>query len=118
MLECEQLREGLAQARREIARRPRPRRDVGGGGGGRRDAASAVLVRPLPADEAESDDRRLAVTMTGREFFSLQRLAAHYGLPRRAVLERLVWWADHSVVQSFGEDDAAFNRYLHRGNGK
>ncbi|MFC0696213.1 hypothetical protein [Paraburkholderia humisilvae] len=108
VLECEQLREELAQARREIARRPR--RDVGG----RRDAASAVLVRPLPADEAESDDRRLAVTMTGREFFSLQRLAAHYGLPRRAVLERLVWWADHSVVQSFGEDDAAFNRYLHR----
>jgi len=42
--------------------------------------------------------------MNGREFFSLQRLAAHYGLSRRAVLERLIWWADRSVVQSLGED--------------
>jgi hypothetical protein len=48
----------------------------------------------------------------GREFFSLARLAAHHDLSKRAVLERLLWWADHSVVQSFGEDDAAFNRYI------
>ncbi|CAB3774672.1 hypothetical protein [Paraburkholderia humisilvae] len=74
--------------------------------------ASAVLVQPLPADDAQSDDRRLVVTMTGREFFSLRRLAAHYGLPGRAVLERLDRWEDHSVVQSLGEDDTAVNRYL------
>ncbi|CAN7793306.1 hypothetical protein LJR267_009385 [Paraburkholderia hospita] len=72
------------------------------------------MVQPVPADEAESDDKRLVVTMNGREFFSLQRLEAHYGLPKRAVLERLIWWADRSVVQLFGDDDAAFNRYLNR----
>jgi hypothetical protein len=50
--------------------------------------------------------------MNGREAFSLARLEAHFGLARREVLERLIWWADRSVVQSLGDDDAAFNRYL------
>ena len=106
--ECERLREELAKTRRGIAK-PRGRMSSDG-----ELAASAVLVQPVPADEAESDDKRLVVTMNGREFFSLQRLEAHYGLPKRAVLERLIWWADRSVVQLFGDDDAAFNRYLNR----
>jgi hypothetical protein len=107
-LECERLREELAKARREIAK-PRGRMSSDG-----EPTASAVLAQPVPAHEAESDDKRLVVTMNGREFFSLQRLEAHYGLPKRAVLERLIWWVDHSVVQSFGDDDTAFNRYLQR----
>ncbi|CAB3808820.1 hypothetical protein LMG28614_06890 [Paraburkholderia ultramafica] len=105
--ECERLRKELAKAR-EIAK-PRVRMSSVG-----EPAASAVLVQQVPADEAESDDKRLLVTMNGREFFSLQRLEAHYGLPKRAVLERLIWWADRSVVQSFEHDDAAFHRYLNR----
>jgi hypothetical protein len=108
VLECERLRQELAQARREIVK---PRHHMSGGA---ESAASAVLVQSLPADEAESDAKRLATMMNGREFFSLQRLEAHYGLSRRAVLERLIWWADRSVVQSLGEDDAAFNCYLNR----
>jgi hypothetical protein len=106
-LECERLREELAQARREIAK-PRHMPSEG------LPASSAVLARSLPADGAESDDKRLVTAMNGREFFSLERLAAHHGLSKRAVLERLIWWADQSVVQSIGEDDAAFNRYLKR----
>ncbi|WP_158660635.1 hypothetical protein [Paraburkholderia hospita] len=96
----------LAQARHEIARsRDRMAAEP---------AVPTVLAKPVPADEAESDDKRLVVTMNGREFFSLQRLEAHYGVPKRAVLERLIWWADRGVVQSFGDDDAAFTRYLSR----
>jgi hypothetical protein len=107
-LERERLREELEKARREIAK-PRGRMSSEA-----KPAVSAVLVQPVPADEAESDDKRLVVTMNGREFFSLQRLEAHYGLPKRAVLERLIWWADRSVVQSFEDDDEAFTRYLNR----
>jgi len=110
--ECERLRGELAQAQREIAELRHRMPSEG------EPAASAVLVQSLPVDKAESDDKRLAMMMNGREFFSLQRLEAHYGLPKRAVLERLIWWADRSVVQSFGEDDAAFNRYNDRRNGK
>jgi hypothetical protein len=107
VLECERLREELAQARRAVAERPRRR-----AGEGVSHAASAVLAQPVPADTTELDERRLAVTVGGREFFSLERLAAHHGLSKRAVLERLLWWADNSVVRSFGEDEAAFNRYV------
>lgn len=108
--ECEQLREALAQAQRQLAVRARDRAPAGGGG----QEAGTVLARPLPADEAQSDDRRVAVSMKGREAFSLERLAAHFGLSRGAVLERLIWWADRSVVQALGDDDAEFNRYLNR----
>ncbi|NRO99274.1 hypothetical protein GWC77_25630 [Paraburkholderia sp. NMBU_R16] len=108
--ECEQLREALAQAQRALAAAERLRAREGRG----EPSAAAVLTRPVPPDEAQSDDRRVAVTMNGREVFSLARLEAHFGLARRAVLERLIWWADRSVVQSLGDDDAAFNRYLNR----
>jgi hypothetical protein len=109
VLECERLREELAQARRAVAVAERPRRRAGDGAS---HAASAVLAQPVPVDATVLDEKRLAVTVGGREFFSLERLAAHHGLSKRAVLERLLWWADNSVVRSFGEDEAAFNRYL------
>ncbi|WP_254367178.1 hypothetical protein [Paraburkholderia sp. NMBU_R16] len=100
----------MAQAQRALAAAERLRAREGRG----EPSAAAVLTRPVPPDEAQSDDRRVAVTMNGREVFSLARLEAHFGLARRAVLERLIWWADRSVVQSLGDDDAAFNRYLNR----
>jgi hypothetical protein len=108
VLECERLREELAQARRAVAKRRR--REAGEGV---LPAASAVLVQPVP-DTTERDEKRLVVTLGVREYFSLERLAVHYGLPKRAVIERLLWWADDSTVRSFGDDDAAFNRYLNR----
>ena len=108
VLECERLREELAQAHRTVAKHRR--REAGEGV---LHAASTVLVRPVP-DTTELDEKRLVVTLGAREYFSLERLAVHCGLPKRAVLERLLWWADDSIVRSFGEDDAAFNRYLNR----
>jgi hypothetical protein len=108
VLECERLREELAQARRAVAKH---RRHEAGDGVLR--AASAVLVQPVP-DTTELDEKRLVVTLGVREHFSLDRLAAHHGLTKRAVIERLLWWADDSVVRSLGDDDAAFNRYLNR----
>ncbi|WP_116150132.1 hypothetical protein [Paraburkholderia sp. BL27I4N3] len=111
-LECERLREELAQARRAVARHRR--REAGEGA---MHVASVVLGQPVP-DPTEPDGKRLVVTLGVREYFSLGRLAVHYGLPKRAVVERLLWWADHSAVQSFGDDDAAFNRYVDRVTGK
>ncbi|MPW23693.1 hypothetical protein GCT13_45105 [Paraburkholderia sp. CNPSo 3157] len=108
VLECERLREELAQACRAVAKHRR--REVGDGV---LRAASAVLVQPVP-DTTELDEKRLAVTLGVREYFSLDRLAVHHGLTKRAVIERLLWWADDSIVRSFGDDDAAFNRYLNR----
>jgi hypothetical protein len=108
VLECEQLREELAQARRAVAKRRR--HEVGEGV---LRAASAVLVQPVP-DTTELDEKRLVVTLGVREYFSLDRLAVHHGLTKRAVIERLLWWADDSVVRSLGDDEAAFNRYLNR----
>ncbi len=116
--ECDRLREALAQAQRALTEAPRAQparshvRPPGGQDPG--GVVTAVLARALPADEAQSDDKRLAVIINGREFFSLERLQAHFGLARREVLERLLWWADHSVEQALGDDDSAFNRYLHR----
>jgi hypothetical protein len=107
VLEHERLREALAQARRALAEASHhPARD------GAPHAALDALVHPVPADQGDLDDRQLALTVNSREFFSLERLAAHCGLSKRAVLERLLWWADRSVVLSFGEDDVAFNRYV------
>ena len=115
VLECARLREALAQAQHTLAEtaraQPRARAPGGQDPGG---VVTAVLARQLPADEAQSDDKRLAILINGREFFSLERLQAHFGLARREVLERLLWWADRGVEQSLGEDDAAFNRYLNR----
>jgi hypothetical protein len=108
VLECERLREELAQARRAVAKHRR--REVGEGV---LHAASMVLAQPVP-DTTELDEKRLVVTLGVREYFSLERLAVHFGLPKRAVIERLLWWADDSIVRSFGDDDAAFNRYLKR----
>jgi hypothetical protein len=46
---------------------------------------------------------------------SLERLVAQSGLPRRAVTERLIDWADDTLMRSFYDDKAAFNRYIDRG---
>ena len=108
VLECERLREELAQARRAVAKHRR--HEVGDGV---LRAASAVLEQPVP-DTTELDEKRLGGTLGMREYFSLDRLAVHHGLTKRAVIERLLWWADDSVVRSLGDDDAAFNRYLNR----
>jgi hypothetical protein len=108
--ECAQLRNELAQARHELeavsratpsARAPTD--------------AAAVLERLPRPDDAGSSERRLNLTMNGARVFALERLVAHSGLSRRAVIERLVDWADDTLSRSLYEDEAAFNRYIDRG---
>jgi hypothetical protein len=53
--------------------------------------------------------------MTGTQFFALERLVANFGLSRRAVIERLIDWADDTLSRSPYDDEAAFNRYIDRG---
>ena len=77
-------------------------------------AASGILAHRLPPDGLALDDRRLNLMVAGREFFSLERLAAHFRLSKREVIECLIWSADERVSQSFGNDDAAFNRYVEK----
>jgi hypothetical protein len=111
--ECELLRGELAQAQRALktpsraipsARAPS---DV-----------AAVLGRVPRPEDAESGERRLPLTMNGSRVFALERLVAHFGLSRRAVIERLIDWADDTFSKSLYDDEAAFNRYIDRSSNK
>ena len=111
--ECELLRGELAQAQRALktpsraipsARAPS---DV-----------AAVLGRVPRPDDAESGERRLPLTMNGSRVFALERLVTHFGLSRRAVIERLIDWADDTFSKSLYDDEAAFNRYIDRSSNK
>ncbi|CAN7793049.1 hypothetical protein LJR034_009293 [Caballeronia sp. LjRoot34] len=107
--ECEQLRGELAQARRELdglsraAQAARVPADVAG-----------IFERLPRPDDGDSGERRLHLTMKGTRFFALERLAAHFGLSRHAVIERLIDWADDTLTKSLYDDEAAFNRYIDR----
>jgi hypothetical protein len=107
--ECEQLRGELARARHELkvaSRAPRP--------GQVPSEAAAVLGRLPRPEDPHSGERRLSLTMNGTLVFALERLVAHFGLSRDAVIERLVGWADDALSRSFYDDEAAFNRYIDR----
>jgi hypothetical protein len=52
--------------------------------------------------------------MKGTQFFTLERLVAHFGLSKPAVIERLIDWADDTLTKSLYDDEAAFNRYIDR----
>jgi hypothetical protein len=108
--ECGQLRGELAQARRELEAMSRATPSARTPS----DAAAVLGRRPRPED-AGSGERRFSLTMNGARVFALERLVAHVGLSRRAVIERLIDWADDALSRSFYEDDAAFNRYIDRG---
>jgi hypothetical protein len=112
--ERERLRDELAKARREVdaaSRKTRAARapsDV-----------AAVLQRALPKDaDPDAGERSLRLVLSNAQFFALERLVTHFDLSRRAVIERLLSWADDGVSRSFGDDDAAFNRYIDRRNEK
>jgi hypothetical protein len=108
--ECEQLRGELARAQREleaVSRATPPARapsDV-----------TAVLGRLPRPEDADSGERRLHLTMNGTRIFALERLVAHFDLSRRAVIERLIDWADDTLSRSLYDDEGAFNRYIDRG---
>ena len=108
--ECEQLRSELALARREleVVSRATPSARVPSD-------AAAVLGRRPRQEDADPGERRLHLTMTGTQFFALKRLVAHFDLSRRAVIERLIDWADDTLSRSLYDDEAAFNRYIDRG---
>lgn len=107
--ECERLRGELAQARRKLEAVSQAAPSVRAPS----DVTSVLQRTPGPVD-AEAGERRL--TISGTRFFALDRLARHSGLSRREVIERMADWADDVVSRSFGDDDAAFNRYIDRRN--
>jgi len=107
--ECEQLRGELARARRELEAMSRTMPSAQAPSG-----VAAVLERPPRPEDADSGERRLSLTMNGTRLFALERLVAHFGLSRRAVIERLVDWADDTLSRSLYDDEAAFNRYIDR----
>jgi hypothetical protein len=110
--ECEQLRDALARARHELevvsraAPAARAPSDV-----------AAVLGRLPRPEDADSGERRIQLTLHGARFFALERLVVHFGLSRRAVIERMIDWADETMSRSLYDDEAGFNRYVDR-NGK
>lgn len=107
--ECEQLRGELALARRELETASRAMQSAQAPS----DVAAVLQRLPRPED-ADSGERRLPLTMNGTRVFALERLVAHFGLSRRAVIERLIDWADDTLTRSLYDDEAAFNRYIDR----
>ena len=107
--ECERLRGDLAQARRKLegmSRATQPARDPS--------AVAAILGRHPRAQDTDSGERRLNLTMKGSQFFALERLVAHFSLSRAAVIERLIDWADETLTKPLYDDETAFNRYIDR----
>jgi hypothetical protein len=105
--ECETLRNELAQARRKLAMASRKPSALA-------PSVAAVLDRPPRPEDADAGERRIQLTMNGSRFFALERLVAHFRLSRRAVIERMIDWADETVSRSLYDDEAAFNRYIDR----
>jgi hypothetical protein len=107
--ECEHLRDALARARHEleVVSRAAP------AGPAPADVV-AVLGRLPRSEDADPGERRIQLTLHGARFFALERLVAHFGLSRCAVIERMIDWADDTHSRSLYDDEAAFNRYIDR----
>ena len=106
---CEQLRGELARARRELEAVSEATPST------RAPSEVAAVFGRLPCPEdTDAGERRLPLTMNGARIFALERLVAHFGLSRRAVIERLIDWADDTLSRSLYDDETAFNRYIDR----
>ncbi|ARL36890.1 hypothetical protein [Burkholderia pseudomallei] len=115
--ESEQLRAELARVRRDLEMSKCKAADV------RRSHTSVVhevdwvrrVVR-LPLYESKDyDRRRFSFTFDERAHAALDRLAVDAGISKADVVERLAFWADELMLESFRYDDEAFKRYLSRG---
>ncbi|NRD85008.1 hypothetical protein FG484_20760 [Burkholderia pseudomallei] len=120
VLENDRLREELAQVRRDLdvakcqiadvqrSRRPAEQGVI---------AVTDAVREPIPA-QSQLGRRKLSFMVDEAMRCALERLAADVGVSKADALERLVYWADESVLKSFVSDEA-FNRYLDRKrNGK
>lgn len=63
--------------------------------------------RPRGHGDPDAGDRSLRLSVGDPAFFALERLVSHFGLSQRAVIERLVSWADDAVSRSSEHVDAA-----------
>ncbi|KVH80519.1 hypothetical protein WJ41_29640 [Burkholderia ubonensis] len=68
------------------------------------------LLAPIPPYDGH--DKRLSVMVEFRAHSALERLKTHRGLEPREVIERLLWRVDELVVDTFGDDDVAYRRYI------
>ncbi|MDN7676554.1 hypothetical protein QZM22_29755 [Burkholderia oklahomensis] len=117
VMENERLREELAQLRRDLEASKRKAADA------QRSHTSVVhevdwvqrVVRlPLYVSK-DYDRRRFSFTFDERAHAALDRLAVDAGVSKADVVERLAFWADELMLESFRYDDEAFKRYLYRG---
>ncbi|ARK49169.1 hypothetical protein [Burkholderia pseudomallei] len=120
VLENDRLREELAQVRRDLEAAKRP---IVGAQRSPQPAGQGVItvtdaVREAIPAQSQLGRRKLTFTVDEAMRCALERLAADVGVSRADALERLVYWADESVLKSFVSDEM-FNRYLERKrNGK
>ncbi|MFM0068728.1 hypothetical protein [Paraburkholderia aspalathi] len=71
-----------------------------------------MLFEPPPQPEdVEPGVQRLHLAMVGTRLVALERLVAYAGLPRQAVIGRLIDWADDTLSRSRC-DEAAFARFI------
>ena len=107
--ECERLRDELAKTRSELCEA-----STAGAARGSAWSFAGVLQREVPAQGIGQDEYRLGFKIVGSLNFALERLAVRFGLTKRVVTERLIYWADEALLRQVRDDDAEFNRYVDR----
>lgn len=70
----------------------------------------AYRARRVDANQGDSD-YRLNTWITSQASFALDRLAAHHGVSKRAMLERLILAADGDVKSTLDLDSPEWDRY-------
>lgn len=114
--ECKWLRGELARARQALEALEARSRAPASPGPGTSAEVAAVLERQPARGDPDAGERMMRLSLGNPALFALERLVSHFGLSKRAVIERMLSWADDAVCRSFEQDDAAFNRYVDRRN--
>ncbi len=71
----------------------------------------AYRARRVEANQGDSD-YRLNTWITSQASFALARLAAHHGVSKRTMLERLILAADEQVKAAMGDESPVRDRYI------
>lgn len=64
--------------------------------------------RPTSGDNGE---RRINTWVVTKASLALERLAGHYGVTKRAMLERLIIGADQQIINSLDIDSEEWDEY-------
>jgi hypothetical protein len=79
---------------------------------GKTSAERQAAYRKGRADAGENGERRVNTWVTTGAFLALRRLANHYGVTQREMIERLVLASDQQIVNSLDPDSDEWKTYF------